>query len=204
LFKNRTKLINVIVALFLIVIIASIVFFVSKIADNSKILIPLYIIAFIFIVFVLGVLSFGSSIYLQILEARKDIHSVVAPKFLNISIETNDLIELAVEIWRLESRLNKSLHSSSESQKEMIHNSIKKIKRYLDKNDIEIMDYTNQKFNDGRNLDILSIETDPKISHSIIKETKEPTIMLKGQVVRKGKVIVLAKNTDGVEGVKNE
>ena len=78
----------------------------------------------------------------------------------------------------------------------LLKNSVQKIKRYLDKNDIEIVDYTNQKFNEGRNLDILAVEKSSNILESIIKETKEPTILYKNQVVNKGKVIILEKNSE--------
>jgi SepF-like predicted cell division protein (DUF552 family) len=43
------------------------------------------------------------------------------------------------------------------------------------------------------NLDILSIEKDPSISESVIKETHEPAVLHKGQVVKKAKVVVLEK-----------
>ncbi len=65
----------------------------------------------------------------------------------------------------------------------------------MDKNDIEIVDHTNQKFNEGINLDILAVEKSSDILESIIKETKEPTILHKNQVVHKGKVIILEKNS---------
>ena len=55
----------------------------------------------------------------------------------------------------------------------------------------ELLDYTNQKFNDGLNLDILSVEKDPSLPAPIVKETIEPTILVKGQVVRKAKIILL-------------
>lgn len=132
-----------------------------------------------------------SEILVQISETRKDIESAVAPKFLEMSPHLKDLIELSIEIWRLENRLSNILSNLQENQKETITNSIQKIKRYLDKNDIELIDHTNHKFNEGRNLDILAVEKDPRIVGSIIKETKEPTVMFKGQVVRKGKVIIL-------------
>ena len=80
-----------------------------------------------------------------------------------------------------------------ENQKRGVENSTKKLKRYFEKYDIEIIDYTNQKFNDGLNLDVLSVEKKPNVTESIIKETIEPTIMYRGQVVRKAKIIVLAK-----------
>jgi len=130
----------------------------------------------------------------EITAVRTDIQSVVAPKFFNVSVQTNDLVEHAIELWRLEYRFNKMLENMPENQKEIFSNSIKKLKRYLEKNDIEIIDNTNQKFNEGRNLDILAVEKDEKISEPIIKETKEPTILFKGQVIRKGKVIILVKD----------
>jgi len=143
-----------------------------------------------------------SEIHSQVSEVRKDIQSVIAPKFLNVSFQLNDLIEHAIELWRLQNRMNKVLENIPENQREILSNSIKKLMRYLEKNDIEIVDYTNQKFNEGRNLEIIAVEKDENISGPIIKETKEPTILFKGQIIRKGKVIVLEKekkNTDGIQ-----
>lgn len=169
-----------------------------------RILIPLYVLAVLFAFFVVAFFSVSTETYMQVLEVRKDVQSVVAPKFLNISVETNNLIELAIEVWRMETRVKKNIDSLPEDQRELFQSSIKKMRRYLDKNDIEIVDHTNERFNDGRNLDILSVEIDPKIAHVMIKETKEPTVLHKGQVVRRGKVVILAKNMDGFEGVKSE
>lgn len=108
-----------------------------------------------------------------------------------ISAQTNDLIEFAIELWRMEHRLNRVLSMLPEDQRELFINSFQKLKRYLYKNQIEIIDYTNQKYDDGQNLEILAVEKDPNAQDTIIKETKEPTILLKGKVVRRGKIIVL-------------
>jgi len=145
-----------------------------------------------------------SKILVEVAETRKDIESSVTPKFLEVSPQVKDLIELSIEIWRLESRLNKILPTLQENQKETITNSVQKIKRYLEKNDIGLEDYTNHKFNEGRNLDILAVEKDSKIVEPIIKETKEPTVLFKGQVVRKGKVIILEGENKKEEGGQNE
>ena len=145
-----------------------------------------------------------SSISSKITDTQREIHEVVAPKFLNISIQVKDLVELSIEIWRLENRINKVTKDLDENQKEAIINSIQKLKRYLEKNDIEVVDHTNQKFNDGRNLDVLAVEKSQDISDSIIKETKEPTVLCKGQVVSKGKVIVLTSKEKTELGGKNE
>ncbi len=138
---------------------------------------------------------------LQVFETRKDIQSAVVPKFLDISTQLKDLIELSIEIWRLENKINKIFTNISEAQRESITNSIQKVKRYLGKNDIEILDYTDKKFNDGINLEILAVEKDLSIKEPIIKETKEPTIMYRGQVVKKGKVIILTNEDKSVTEV---
>ena len=124
-------------------------------------------------------------------KIKEDIKYAVAPKHIEISLGVNDLVDLAVEIWRMDQRLAKSMSALPENQQKGLQISIEKLKRYVDKYDIEILDYTNQKFNDGLNLDILSVEKDPSLPAPIVKETIEPTILVKGQVVRKAKIILL-------------
>ena len=126
-------------------------------------------------------------------KIRNDINFAVAPNSINLSPSTDDFIQFAVEVWRVEQRLAKSGDALPENQKRGLENSVQTLKRYFDKYDIEIVDYTNQKFNDGLNLDVLSIEKDPTVSESIVKETVEPTVMYRGQVIRKAKIIVLSK-----------
>ena len=126
-------------------------------------------------------------------DIRKDIMYAVAPRFVDISIQTNDLIEFSVDFWRMEKRINRIASTLPKEEKEILENSLQKIKRYLDKNDIEIVDHTGQKYSEGQNLDILAVEKDESVKKTTIKETKEPTILLKGQVVHIGKVIVVSK-----------
>lgn len=127
-------------------------------------------------------------------EIKKGAELDVVPKIFTISIQTGDLIEHAIELWRMEQRLNKVAASLDESQRDFITNSIQKLKRYLEKNDVEIVDHTNQKFNYGRNLDVLLVEHSSDVTETIIKETKEPTILCKNRVVHKGKVIILERS----------
>ena len=134
--------------------------------------------------------------HLLIPDNKKSVKSNTSIKFVNVSIETKDLIDLGIDVWRMEQRLNKVLNSLPENSQELLKNSIQKIKRYLDKNEMEIVDHTNQKYNDGKNIEVLAVEKSPNISESIIKETKEPTILHKDLVVNKGKVIILEKNDE--------
>jgi len=124
---------------------------------------------------------------------NKNITDSVKSQFINLTPSSQSLVELAVEIWRLEKRLQKSSESLSEDQNKAFQNSISKLQRYLDKNDISVVDYTDNKYNEGLNLDILSMEKDPGIPHSIVKETHEPAVMHKGQLIKKAKVVVLEK-----------
>lgn len=135
----------------------------------------------------------------QLSEIRKEIMYSVAPKFLELSVEVNDLVELAIDYWRLEHRLGKALVSMDKAQKESLESSLQRIKRYLEKNDIEIIDHTNQKYDEGQNLEILAVEHDPKAKENTIKETKEPTVLLKGQVIHIGKIIVTSREIPEVE-----
>lgn len=127
-------------------------------------------------------------------KISEDIKYSVTPKFVELSLGVNDLVDLAVEVWRMEQRVAKSASSLPENQLKGLENSIQKLKRYLEKYDIQIVDYKDTKYNDGLNLDILSVEKDPTLPEPRVKETVEPTIMCKGQVVRKAKIILLSNH----------
>lgn len=125
-------------------------------------------------------------------DIRKEIIWAVSPKFLELSAAASDLVELAIDYWRMENKINKIVEQLNKEQREGVANSIHRIKRYLDKNDIEIIDHTNQKYDENENLEILTVEKNPKIKEPKIIETKEPTILYKGHVIHIGKVIVEA------------
>ncbi|MBM3281561.1 MAG: nucleotide exchange factor GrpE [Candidatus Harrisonbacteria bacterium] len=156
----------------------------------------LLILAFVYLLSRKGVhQSSGADKFEELfLKIREEIKSAVAPKFVTVTIEANEITDLAIEVWRIEQRITKSASSLPENQLKGLENSIQKLRRYLEKYDIEIVDYKNHKYNDGLNLDILSVEKDPTLPESIVKETVEPTIMLKGQVVRKAKIILLSNH----------
>lgn len=71
-----------------------------------------------------------------------------------------------------------------------LQRSLERIKNFLVKNDVEIIDYTNQKFNDGINADIVSIDDGAHGPESIISKTVEPTILCRGRIVKKAKIII--------------
>ena len=125
-------------------------------------------------------------------KISEEIKYAVAPKSINLNASVTELVELATEVWRIEQRLAKVADILPENQRKGLENSVHKFKRYISNYDIEIVDYTNQKFNDGLNLDVLSVEKDPSVTTPTVKETVEPTILVKGQVVKKAKIILLS------------
>lgn len=129
----------------------------------------------------------------RLLFLHKHISDSVQLKNLDISPNTQSLIEAAIEVWRLEKRVSKVTKDLSVDQNKAFENSLSKLKRFLDKNDITYADYTDQKYNEGLNLDVLSIEKDKSVAESIIKETHEPAVFHMGQLIKKAKVVVLEK-----------
>jgi len=123
---------------------------------------------------------------------HEDIKYAVAPKSMQLSVGATELVELATEVWRIEQRLLKVADALPENQRKGLENSVYKLKTYISKYDVEIIDYTGKKFNDGLNLDVLHVDKDPNIEAPTVKETVEPTILVKGQVVKKAKIILLS------------
>ncbi|MFC1600593.1 hypothetical protein ACFL25_00775 [Patescibacteria group bacterium] len=128
------------------------------------------------------------------LDLKEEIKSSVKTKFIETSMETEHLINLAIEVWRIDRRLNKSIKHLDDKNRKALEISIQKIKRIIDKYDLEIRDYTSQKYNSGLTaLEVVSVERDKSTKADIIKETLEPAILIRGQLIKKAKVILLTK-----------
>lgn len=125
-------------------------------------------------------------------KLRDEIRFSVQP-MAEVPVGVEEITELATEVWRIEQRLIKITDKIPEAHKKGLDNSVQRLKRYLQKFDVEIEDYTGKKYNDGYNFDVLSREVDSSLEYPIIKETVEPTIICRGRIVKKAKVI-LASN----------
>lgn len=112
---------------------------------------------------------------------------------IELSPNSDIFIKFAIETWRIKQKFNKIRKKLSDNEYKGIENSLQKIEQYFNKSDIEIVDYTDQKFNEGLNLEVLSVEEDSNIIESRVKETIEPTIMYKGKVIKRAKIIVINK-----------
>ena len=135
----------------------------------------------------------------ELVTEIRGIEAAFMPKILDLPIHAKDIVEHAVELWRMEQRLNKVAASIGEQDRIFLKHSIQKLKRYLDKNHIEVVDHANQEYNDGVNVNVLLFEESSDITKPTITETKEPTVLCKNQVVHKGLVIVSRASDGGAQ-----
>lgn len=159
---------------------------------NITLLLSITIIILIIALIVFAI-SFAKVQSKDFLLLHKHISDSVQSKFIEITPSAQNMVDAAIEIWRLEKRVAKVSGDLSEDQNKAFENSMTKLKRFLEKNDITVTDYTDQKYNEGLNLDVLNIEKDDNVTESVIKETHEPAVFHKGQLIKKAKVVVLEK-----------
>ncbi len=158
-----------------------------------------------FLVFVLTLLFLGLIILLIKLvnkvlnniiifnqDIKKEIQNSVQTKFIKFSPEADVLIQFAIDYWRLNKKINGIIKKLTEKEKLSLSFTLDRIKKYLDRSDIEIKDYTNEKYYEGLNVNVISVEKHKQSSKdSSIKDTIEPAVMIKGLLVKKAKVIIL-------------
>lgn len=79
------------------------------------------------------------------------------------------------------------------SQTRAITSSVKRIYELLESHQVTIKDYTNTKYNDGLNIDVVEcvrVEVaDSTNLHEMILETLSPSIIINGEIYKKAKVI---------------
>lgn len=99
------------------------------------------------------------------------------------------LAEFALNIWRIDSKVK----TANLPQTRAITSSIKRIYELLEKHQITIKDYTNTKYNDGLNIDVVEckqvLASDSADISEMIIETLSPSIIIDGELYKKAKVI---------------
>ena len=102
---------------------------------------------------------------------------------------TQKQIDLALIVWSLKKYSNKLINENSlEEKSRPLKSNLAKLEQFLNSLNISIIDYTDQKYNEGMNLDVIdSIQTDTEFDK--IKETIEPSIIIDGVLVKRARVI---------------
>lgn len=145
---------------------------------------------------------FGSYLLHQVIELRmtlshtehnlkRQIKESVESKFIEISPSSKEVLEVAVELWKLEQRIGKFQDSLPESQSKGLSGSFARIRKFTEAHSIEVKGFTGNKYSPGMAaMDVISVEKDPHAQHDYVKETIEPAIFTEGRIVKKARVIV--------------
>ena len=100
-----------------------------------------------------------------------------------------NLIELALAFWSIKKYSNKLISENKlEEKSRPLRSNLSKFESLLNSLNVKIIDYTNQKYNEGMNVDIIdTVKSDT--SESFIKETIEPSITINDILVKRARVI---------------
>lgn len=139
----------------------------------------------------------GYQIYYDRLSQKKlnkSIKESIEPKFLDIAIspESQKLISLAIDIWRLEWKIDNSWISKNGVEAEKIRTSLERLKKFTNDYGISIKDFIWEKYVNEINFLELKWTEDTADSGKdwIIKDTIEPVVYINWTVVKTAKVIV--------------
>ena len=109
-------------------------------------------------------------------------------------IELNKLISLAIDIWRLEEKINNS--TISEEEREKLNITIFRLKKFVQEQGIEIKGYDLEKYSEEINVyELKWIEetNDEKLKWKI-KDTIEPATFLNWNLIKPAKIIAYKYN----------
>lgn len=104
-----------------------------------------------------------------------------------------DLVAIALEVRKIRKKLDKLQEQNPSPENFAGFNfSLDKINETLNKNKIVLTDYAWHKYIEWMNtIEIVSVERDPAISHSMIIDTIAPLVELDWKIYSRSKVIVL-------------
>lgn len=97
-----------------------------------------------------------------------------------------EISELATAVWRL----GKWLNSIETDRKMAAKSSLRVLKRYLEEKEIEIIDLTGSKFDEGLAVSVVNNEAEEDATDLVILETVKPIILCSGAVIQYGQVII--------------
>lgn len=99
------------------------------------------------------------------------------------------IADLSVTFWSIKKYANKLIAENKlEDKSRPLISNITKFENILKSLNIEIIDYTNQKYNEGMNVNIIDTKrTD--VQTDMISETIEPSVIINGELVKKASVI---------------
>lgn len=112
------------------------------------------------------------------------------------NIDINKLINLSVDIWRLEEKISK-IDYLKEQDNEKISVSLDRLKKFIKDLDIELKWFSWEKYSEEINFYELKAVEDTNIENlnNIIKETIEPAIIVNWEILKQASIIVYKFNS---------
>jgi hypothetical protein len=106
-------------------------------------------------------------------------------------LDITSMIDLAIEIWRLQERLKKMSLSLGKDDAASVFAG-EKIRDIFSQIGIEIRDFTGQPYNEGMSLDVLTSDypVGENPPHRIVQETISPAVYFDGKLVKMSQVII--------------
>ena len=126
-------------------------------------------------------------------KTERQIKRSIEPKSLDILPSAKNMIDLAVELWKLDKRMKNISGKLSDDEKKLLSNSLDRLKRFLQVNDIKTEDYEGLVYNEGMNVKVMHVEKEHNVPRSIIGETIKPAIGRKGVLVSQAEVVIYEK-----------
>lgn len=126
-------------------------------------------------------------------KTDRQIKRSIEPKSLEILPSAKSMIDLAVELWKLDKRMKNVSGKLSDDEKKLLSNSLDRLKRFLQVNDVETEDYEGLVYNEGMNVKIMNVEKEHNVPRSIIGETIRPAVGRKGVLVSQAEVVIYEK-----------
>lgn len=126
-------------------------------------------------------------------KTERQIKCSIEPKSLDILPSAKNMIDLAVELWKLDKRMKNISGKLSDDEKKLLGNSLDRLKRFLQVNDIKTEDYEGLVYNEGMNVKVMHVEKEHNVPRSIIGETIKPAIGRKGVLVSQAEVVIYEK-----------
>lgn len=135
---------------------------------------------------------------------KYDDHANITSKQYTLGIldaDTEKLIELANEIWRLHKHITKAI---SLDQHRSIRSSLNRLSSHLEYYKLEVFDYTGEKYNENMNIQVLSFEESLDVKTPTIIETVRPSIIMKGNLMSHASVIVGIPTSNNLNNCNEE
>ncbi|MCA1592251.1 MAG: hypothetical protein LC754_06295 [Acidobacteria bacterium] len=106
-----------------------------------------------------------------------------------LEVPLSSLVELAIECWRLERRLNNPTgdHSISHAR-----HAARRLNKFLEERELSVLDLAGRGHEPGLALDVLDVIEDESLPQGteIIEEMVAPIVLWRGAVVRYGQAII--------------